>query len=348
MGRRLRQGPARRPPGRPGAGREVRPAALHRADPRWKSSSRTRVRFGHAVVAPYTDARRRLRDAGLPALDDQRAWRPGRPRRAALGRRRAPGERPPRALPRGLRAHRRRSSRAATCRSAALLAEADERETRADRLTVEQATILGVTRLLNRVEVRGGAGSGKTVLAMTQAKELTRGEPRDAGSAGRAALLLRGAGQLVQALHGHGRPTAPPGIRRYLRGPRGLPGSGGVRRPRRRDVLGGAASRGRWPSSWPTCPTGKKFDAVVVDEAQDFADLWWTPIMRCLRDEEQRRAVRLQRREPAGVRALRPAAGAAGAARARPQPAQHQADRARRSCRWRRCGCTPAVATGRR
>lgn len=35
--------------------------------------------------------------------------------------------------------------------------------------------ILSVTRLLNRVEIRGGAGSGKTFLALQQAKELTRG-----------------------------------------------------------------------------------------------------------------------------------------------------------------------------
>ena len=35
--------------------------------------------------------------------------------------------------------------------------------------------ILQVTRLLRRVEVRGGAGSGKTVLALQEAKDLTRG-----------------------------------------------------------------------------------------------------------------------------------------------------------------------------
>lgn len=34
--------------------------------------------------------------------------------------------------------------------------------------------ILGVTRLLHRVEVRGGAGSRKTVLAREQAKSLAR------------------------------------------------------------------------------------------------------------------------------------------------------------------------------
>lgn len=54
-------------------------------------------------------------------------------------------------------------------------AESDDRADTFDRLTMEQATILRVTRLLHRVEVRGGAGSGKTVLALQQAKELTRG-----------------------------------------------------------------------------------------------------------------------------------------------------------------------------
>src|SRR5690606_41849099 len=45
----------------------------------------------------------------------------------------------------------------------------------AQRLTREQAAILQVTRLIPRVEVRGGAGSGKTVLALEQARQLTRG-----------------------------------------------------------------------------------------------------------------------------------------------------------------------------
>lgn len=43
-----------------------------------------------------------------------------------------------------------------------IVAEADERGAEADRLTEAQAMILQATRLLHRVEVRGGAGSGKT------------------------------------------------------------------------------------------------------------------------------------------------------------------------------------------
>ena len=31
----------------------------------------------------------------------------------------------------------------------------------------------------------------------------------------------------------------------------------------------------------------QKYDAVIVDEAQDFADSWWRPVLKALRDEEQ-------------------------------------------------------------
>ena len=43
----------------------------------------------------------------------------------------------------------------------------------ADALTEHQAVILDAIRLLNRVEVRGGAGSGKTFLAVEQARRLS-------------------------------------------------------------------------------------------------------------------------------------------------------------------------------
>jgi superfamily I DNA/RNA helicase len=33
-------------------------------------------------------------------------------------------------------------------------------------------------------------------------------------------------------------------------------------------------------------PPGQRFDSIIVDEAQDFADLWWRPLLRSLKDEE--------------------------------------------------------------
>jgi hypothetical protein len=33
-------------------------------------------------------------------------------------------------------------------------------------------------------------------------------------------------------------------------------------------------------------PPGRRFDSFVVDEAQDFADSWWTPLLRAMKDQE--------------------------------------------------------------
>jgi len=30
----------------------------------------------------------------------------------------------------------------------------------------------------------------------------------------------------------------------------------------------------------------QKFDAIIVDEAQDFGAAWWPPTLACLRDQE--------------------------------------------------------------
>jgi hypothetical protein len=51
-------------------------------------------------------------------------------------------------------------------------------EDAADALTEHQAVILDAIRLLNRVEVRGGAGSGKTFLAMEPARRLAQSGQR--------------------------------------------------------------------------------------------------------------------------------------------------------------------------
>ena len=253
-------------------------------DPRWKGSSRSRVRFGHGVVVPFTDL-----DDDFSTPDCPRWMIHGRGDQADLAGRLW-----------DIAAHQESGYRVPTQEDCDLvvdilqgrnlpqrqyLAAAEEREARADRLTVEQATILRVTRLLDRVEVRGGAGSGKTVLALTQAKELTRGSadrPRQ-----RVALLCYSLGlaswfeRYVATVDRRHRPAFVgtfEDLARYL----------GV------EEFGGRDDPTFWEEELPrrmadladALPDGKRFDAVVVDEAQDFADLWWTPIMRCLRDEE--------------------------------------------------------------
>lgn len=160
-----------------------------------------------------------------------------------------------------------------------LLAEAAEREATVDRLTQEQAVILGAIQLLSRVEVRGGAGSGKTWLAVEQARRLTRGGQRVAlmcYSRGLSAYLQRRCAGLrhnerpayVGTFHGLGLRWGAPS------GSDDDPDFWERQLPDQMAVL----ARGLAP--------GDKFDAVVVDEAQDFADAWWTAVLSALRDEE--------------------------------------------------------------
>ena len=161
---------------------------------------------------------------------------------------------------------------------------AEDRAALADRLTMEQANLLNVTRLLNRVEIRGGAGSGKTVLAIRQASDLASG--RMVGERRRVAVVC-----YTYGLANHLR-------RELLVGSRGkrpafvgtfedLARSWGI------EITGSRDDSEFWEVTLPALMAdraaelsdGERFDAVIVDEAQDFADDWWTPLVRALRDE---------------------------------------------------------------
>jgi hypothetical protein len=161
----------------------------------------------------------------------------------------------------------------------------DERAAEFDRLTMEQATILRVTRLLNRVEVRGGAGSGKTVLALQQAKELSKGgqgrKPQ------RVALLCYSIG-----LAEHLKRTVATWDRRSRPAFVGTWHAFGQQ--------WGAPDGARddsdfWERRLPAqmaelaagLPDNHKYDAVIVDEAQDFAESWWTSVLRALKDPDE-------------------------------------------------------------
>ena len=252
-------------------------------DPRWKHSSRTRVRFGHSIVLPYTDVDEDFATPDCPrwtihGRDDQddlagRLW--------DIAARQEGGHRVPSLADCELVVE---ILRGRNLPQRTLLAEADERESRAERLTVEQAAILSVTRLLHRVEVRGGAGSGKTVLAMTQARQLTRGV--HGLPAQRVALICYSIGlaqwftRMVAKVPRRERPAFVgtfEQLARYL----------GVTEFGTRDDVA------FWEERLPVhmaelareLPEERRFDALVIDEAQDFADGWWTPMVRCLRDE---------------------------------------------------------------
>lgn len=161
-----------------------------------------------------------------------------------------------------------------------LVSSRAERSDVADRLTEEQAIVLRAIRLLPRVEVRGGAGSGKTWLAIEQARRLAADGKRVAllcYSRGLAAFLTRRVETFDKRRH------APAYVGTF----HGLGDAWGAS-PGRDD------DSDYWERRLPEqmlelaaqLPDGRKFDAVVVDEAQDFADAWWPALMACLKDEE--------------------------------------------------------------
>ncbi len=163
-------------------------------------------------------------------------------------------------------------------------ADSEDRAAEAERLTQEQATLLKVTRLLHRVEVRGGAGSGKTVLALQQARELTRGQPGERRSQ-RVALLCYSIGlaeYLKREVAGWPRKQRPAFVGTFHEFGRQWGAPDGDRED-------GVFWEETLPALMGELASGltdkQRYDAVVVDEAQDFAESWWRPVLKSLVDE---------------------------------------------------------------
>lgn len=244
--------------------------------PQW--GSRSPVRWGHAVVLPYTPV-----DDDFALLDARRWQVAGSHDMNRLG-----------TFLRSIVMDQTNGKRLLDADDIAalleslngrglpqrdLIGQAEEREDEVERLSGEQAVILDAARLLNRVEVRGGAGSGKTWLAVEQARRLSRAGQRVAltcYSRGLAAWLQRRVASFprkeqpayVGTFHNlgveWGAPTGSDDDSAFWE----------VELPRLMVDLGAQQ------------PPGKLYDAVVVDEAQDFADLWWPALTAALRDEE--------------------------------------------------------------
>ncbi len=166
-----------------------------------------------------------------------------------------------------------------------VVARALENEDAADVLTEHQSVILDAIRLLHRVEIRGGAGSGKTFLAMEQARRLARDGQRVAlvcYSHGLASYLER-----ITATWNRRQQPAYVGEFHDLGKTWGAP-AGPDESLRTDETIE------FWERDLPAqmaelalqLDPGHRFDAIVVDEAQDFADAWWDPLLAALRDDE--------------------------------------------------------------
>lgn len=166
-----------------------------------------------------------------------------------------------------------------------VVARALENEDEADTLTENQAVILDAIRLLNRVEVRGGAGSGKTFLAVEQARRLSAAGQRVAlvcYSHGLASYLKR----ITANWPRRQRPA-------YVGEFHSLGVTWGAPEGPDESLRTGETVR-FWEHELPAqmnelasaLDPAHRYDAIVVDEAQDFADAWWEPILASLRDDE--------------------------------------------------------------
>jgi superfamily I DNA/RNA helicase len=160
-----------------------------------------------------------------------------------------------------------------------LVAELTEREAACDLLTRDQADVLDRLQFLDRVEIRGGAGSGKTWLAVEKARRLAASGQRVAlmcYSRGLAEFLRR----RVATLRRRERP-AYVGTFHYLGIGWGVP-------------AGSDDDSGYWEEFLPErmvslageLPESERFDAIVVDEGQDFAQSWWAAVLAALKDPE--------------------------------------------------------------
>ncbi|MEN8583114.1 NERD domain-containing protein [Burkholderia sp. RS01] len=146
-----------------------------------------------------------------------------------------------------------------------------EAEDAQDHLTERQAVLLQATRSIKRVRFTGGAGSGKTWLALEKARLLCR-EGKRVG----LFCYNKGLGQyLQQQVSGwrQNKPVFTGEFHEYVRR-LGVPDGSDLQyfeeeMPRLlKDLAAGMDPHDR-------------LDAVVVDEAQDFAPLWWESLLAC-------------------------------------------------------------------
>lgn len=153
-------------------------------------------------------------------------------------------------------------------------ADASEIENMQDSLTDRQAILLSALRSLPRVRFLGGAGSGKTYLALKKAEQLCRDGKRVGFFCYNKGLGMYLKNQTERWRHQ--KPVFTGEFHEYALAA-GVPSGTGqdyydVDMPQ---LLLGMAG---------TMADSEKLDAVIVDEAQDFAPLWWEALLSRMSD----------------------------------------------------------------
>lgn len=147
-----------------------------------------------------------------------------------------------------------------------------------DALAEEQERLLRVLRHHARAQISGGAGSGKTHLALVKARSLVR-------EGKKVALMCysRGLGRYLQLAVAQWPREDRPAFTGLFHD---LPISWGAE-------PGTDDDSAYWEVTLPTRlkqladdrPRRELFDAIVIDEGQDFSSLWWEAVQSCLRNQ---------------------------------------------------------------
>lgn len=159
------------------------------------------------------------------------------------------------------------------------IADVFERERqKIEALTEQQFMVLRLLRMQNRAAIVGGAGTGKTMLAMEKCQQLL--------DAGYRVLFLCFNQSLKQWLEGslkHPNVTVTTfhGIVGSAVNWAGVYKRSGNFYEQAPNLLADATDVLQSQQS------DKLFDAIIVDEAQDFEDTWWIPLPDLLKDKQE-------------------------------------------------------------
>lgn len=236
---------------------------------RWGQMGLGKLLMGHAVALPD------VHDAGVfVAPMSPRETIAAGPDLASLS---VPGDRL-------LRLVEEVFARPATARALIASRLAEEEEIRI-RLTAQQSKVLGLLAGRRRVGICGGAGTGKTVLAVEKARRLA--------AEGFRTLLVCYNRPLADHLAG------------LCKGVTGLEVASFHSLCSQRCEMGKAAGRDLLAEAEAECPggnlydvlmplalaysvdvVGANYDAIVVDEGQDFREEYWFPIELLLSDQD--------------------------------------------------------------
>ncbi len=180
-----------------------------------------------------------------------------------------------------------------------LASEVDDEEAQIEELTRRQFTAFKGILGNARVHVTGTAGSGKTILALWAAEALA--------SKGNKVLLVCFNRHLASWLEGRAAESSGVVVRSFFSFCRETVIRTGARFvvPQEEDD-----QHRFWCEKAPSLFTdaleeitdlSQKFDAVLVDEAQDFHSDWWIPLQLLLRDPDKGRLTLFSDPEQAGV-----------------------------------------------